>query len=334
MRTTSLTSPELIWDAIAELMALSPAPQDSTSDDLNSDVSAPTAAKAQSTPEVAANPIAETRPIADSPKPAAAPTTERLRGWLRDCVRGQEVHEIITHKDARVVLGKAIRERGGKEIWSLILLAIDHGFLTSTDMAFSKITARILFPNAPRSWATKFDLTDSKTRVHVRDVIMPSAIANRDAILKAPKRIEQILAAHATEARKAEVARRDAEALAKSKQQMLPSEHEVVMFGERMWPAINATYDYDQLRAAIWTFRDLNNWLSASRDGANAGSRAIIFRLTTKWYSEYADRALKMEDRAKIKKIFGLVDLLTRLLLKNPDGECKWPPTPVAEGKW
>jgi hypothetical protein len=45
-------------------------------------------------------------------------------------------------------------------------------------------------------------------------------------------------------------------------------------------------------------------------------------------------RALKTEDRAKIKKIFGLIDLLTRLLLKNPDGECKWPPTPVAEGKW
>jgi hypothetical protein len=26
--------------------------------------------------------------------------------------------------------------------------------------------------------------------------------------------------------------------------------------------------------------------------------------------------------------------VLARLLLKNPDGESKWPPTPVAEGKW
>ena len=55
--------------------------------------------------------------------------------------------------------------------------------------------------------------------------------------------------------------------------QRLPStECEVILFGERLWPrADNATYDFDQLRAAVWYFRDLNNWLSGSRDGASVG---------------------------------------------------------------
>jgi hypothetical protein len=203
-------------------------------------------------------------------------------------------------------------------------------------MSLAEVTARVLFPNSPRTFWQKYNLTDARSRVHVRDVIMPAAIANREAILAAPKQIEEILAAHMRKegiaARQANEERKHAEAL-----QRLPStECEVIIFGERLWPRPdNATYDFDQLRAAVWYFRDLNTWLSGSRDGASVGSRALILRLTTKWFGEYVQRAIESSrDQAKIRRVFTLIDQLTRLLERNPEGECRWPPTPTAEGQW
>ncbi len=198
-------------------------------------------------------------------------------------------------------------------------------------MTAGKITARILFPASPRAWWTKYDLTDAKKRAHVRDIVMPAAIANRDAILAAPERIEEILAAHAHNTRKVVTERKLTETL---RQMPAEQQHEITVFGERLWPCPpTSAYDYDQLRAAIWYFRDINNWLESSHVGRSIGSRALTIRHSTRWPWEYANRALGT-DRAKMQKVYQLIDHITHLLETNPDGECKWPPTPTSEGQW
>ncbi len=110
------------------------------------------------------------------------------------------------------------------------------------------------------------------------------------------------------------------------------------MFGERLWPRIDGrfgTYDYDHLRAAIWYFRDTESWLQSSSIGKTPKSRAIIIRLSTRWFEELFDRRpADGEVRADFKKAYQVVNLLARLLETNPDGECKIPPTPTTEGQW
>jgi hypothetical protein len=55
------------------------------------------------------------------------------------------------------------------------------------------------------------------------------------------------------------------------------------MFGRVVWPRLDnlqGEYDYDQIRAAIWTFRDLDNWNRQIKTDNRVGSRAIRIRLT------------------------------------------------------
>jgi hypothetical protein len=74
-------------------------------------------------------------------------------------------------------------------------------------------------------------------------------------------------------ARQAQEARKNAAAV----RRLPSSECEVIIFGERLWlRPDNATYDFDQLRAAVWYFRDLNTWLTGSHDGRKrTAARAI-----------------------------------------------------------
>ena len=73
---------------------------------------------------------------------------------------------------------------------------------------------------------------------------------------------------------------------------MPADQREVIMFGARLWPRVEhqfGTYDYDQICAAIWYFRDLDGWVQGSISGKTPGSRAIIARLSTRWPQEYID---------------------------------------------
>lgn len=278
------------------------------------------------------NPASETTAVS-TPKSKPLKRDHPFHGFDR----GDEVTAIYASVDARTTIGKAVRGRGGKEIWALILQAVDAGFLTRTETQFATMNLRILFPCIPKAFGNRFDLIAPKDRQKVRDDIMPAALANRTAILASPERMEFILIAHGRAqedaARNRAAKRRVDDAL----RAMPVSQREVIMFGERVWPRVDhrlGSYEYDQLCAAIWYFSDLNSWLESSTSGASAKSRAIIIRLSTRWPEEYIDRACDGDARAKMKKVYSLVHTITRLLEDNPGAECVMPPTPKIEGQW
>lgn len=282
-------------------------------------------------PDLAPEAPAETTAPAASIKPVSKRSP--FHGWPR----ADEVAAVYLSIEARRELGKIIKVRGGKEIWPLILTAIDAGFLTATETGFTKATLRILFPCGDRAYCGRFDLANVKERQHVRDHIMPAALAKRDAILASPDQLESIVALHwqrHQEATREAVANQK---VADALRAMPTDQRAVMMYGVRLWPRVEhqfGTYDYDQICAAIWYFRDFDGWVQGGISGKTPGSRAIIARLSTRWPQEYIDRAYTPETRGKIKKVYQLVHLLARLLEENPEGECVVPPTPKTEGQW
>jgi hypothetical protein len=279
-------------------------------------------------------------PANEAEKPAAAsvlqitPPLASQRAVIGKLPRGDEVYAIFASRQSRAMLGRVCRKgSAGKEIWDLILVAVDNGFLAQTNIRVETVTARVLFPNSPRVWWQKFNLTNQKHREHVRDVIMPAAIANKEAILKSPREIDRIITEH-LKATAATVQKEAAEKKVVAAIKALPArEREVIFYGERMWPVVNPTYDFDQLCAAIWSFQDLNRWLLQTPDNS-VGSRGRIIRFTTKWMQEYINRMVPSEAGSRIKKIYLLIDKLSRALENNPHGECRVPPPPHIEGQW
>jgi len=160
--------------------------------------------------------------------------------------------------------------------------------------------------------------------------------ACRDQLLAQPERMREILAEYdAAQNAKAKIEidnNRRNEALAR-----LPSaEQELVMFGRMVWPRLDnlqGEYDYDQIRAAIWTFRDLDNWNRQIETDNRVGSRAIRIRLTCKWLNEYLMRHDPRRENP-MRRILGLIQWLSKLMELAPEAECKWPPYPSAEAEW
>jgi hypothetical protein len=90
----------------------------------------------------------------------------------------------------------------------------------------------------------------------------------------------------------------------------------------------NGEYDFEQLKAAIWYFRDLDAFLIGHPD---AHSRAIQIRYSTKWFDNYFSHITDGDVRRKIRGVFQLVHWLTVLMENNPVGECRPPPMPVID---
>jgi hypothetical protein len=111
----------------------------------------------------------------------------------------------------------------------------------------------------------------------------------------------------------------------------MPSvEQEIVFYGTRLWPRLpTATqYDYDQIRAAVWTFKDFHSWNMTTNDTA-PGSIALRTRFLVKWFSVYLIRINGREN--PMARIFNLMKWLSSLYEQAPDAECKWPMHPHAE---
>jgi hypothetical protein len=254
---------------------------------------------------------------------------------LRKRSRALEVWSMYLNYNTRAALSKAMRSSGANEIWSLILIAIDQGFLRPSNAASKKFSARLLFTDSP-SHSSRFlaglDLTASRDRKRVSELIMPAAIARREAILAQPEAVENIIDAYGREqteaAQKAVRDRQHSQALS----QMPATQAEIVAFGDRLWPSASDMYDYDQVRAAVWFFRDLERFLSSGRD-SSIKSVALMIRNTIKWLSEYT---AYRSDQKRVYTIFQLVRRITIAWEQNPKSEQKWPPYPMGgeEGKW
>lgn len=193
----------------------------------------------------------------------------------------------------------------------------------------------MLFSLGARAFCQRFDLTNTKQRVKVRNEIFPTMIANREAILAAPDNLEQILDEHkrrvAQQARDAS----DDVRFAQAREKMGPGEEEIIMYGQRFWPVIDnrmGVYDYATLCLAIWHFQDQLRWVSMSRAGESVASQVIILRLGTKWLYQLANQGeLGDKTRQRLKMFCTVIGTLADEYASNPTEECRPPVTPKIE---
>jgi hypothetical protein len=271
--------------------------------------------------------------------------------------RAEEV-QALYNKPTRLVIAKAIRNASStneaKEIWGMILTAIDHGLVVENNIVPQELTLRVLFPQGLRGFCMRFNLTDRADRRQVREVILPAMIANRDELLANPQRLEEIVKTY----RRAQNApRMIAAAPAASGPKHLPdAESEVTMYGRQYWPKPDPTssaYDFMSLQFAVAAFKDWESWLLHG-DPSPVG-RAIMVRNMTKWVGFYCvgaareteqklyearRRIAELEGSAappqnevlastKIRRLFELIRNLASDLERDPTGRCVYPNAPL-----
>ena len=195
-------------------------------------------------------------------------------------------------------------------------------------------TARMLFADSPgNSELSRLDLSNRTDRKQVKEIIMPAAIACREAIIAEPRRILEIM----QEYRNRE-SNKTKEALVKSRLDRalaaMPSDQsQIIVYGLTLWPSENHTYD--QARAAAWHFKGMVSAMCEVHKTPKSTGMAI--RQSIKWLSEYARfrDAKDSEGQQNFKVIFQLVSQITLSWELDPEGVCKWPPYPhIGEGKW
>jgi hypothetical protein len=257
------------------------------------------------------------------------------RGWLHGLDRADEVMAVFQHAKTRSTVGRIAQTGGGKQIWCLLLQAIDGGLTYPNTVMITRLTARLLFPYGGARAARfchSFDLTKAAVRDRLRAELLPSMVANRDALIANPDDIEELLEKAHQRAAMAQRATLVEERAVKAIAALPAGECEVIMFGKRMWPIVEGetigTYDFETLQVAIWKFTDLNRWLH--RD--NVGTRAINIRNSTKWDQNFITKLMSGESHVRVRRMYSLVHHLTLLMEKNPDGECKEPLTPLVLG--
>jgi hypothetical protein len=276
-------------------------------------------------------PISETTPNEHRKTDRRAEGVSR-RSSLHGLPRAAEIAAIFQNKDTHCRIAKVVK--GQPEIWELMLAALDGGIMVRNKRIVGQHRAslRMLFPNAPLKLAQQIDLRKGPERAFVRDLLLPAMIADRKALLKNPNRLVPIMhqcGRHHIVTRRQE---RHKEAAQQALASMPSGQSEVIMFGERLWPRTHdrhGSYDFEQLTAAVWTFREFETALCVGhRDQPQ--SRGILIRHSTKFLNEYCSR---MGEAANgLRMVLRLVHLLTTLMVRNPDAVCRPMPAPAIDG--
>jgi hypothetical protein len=276
-------------------------------------------------------PISETMPNEHRKTDRRAAGLSR-RSSLHGLPRAVEIADVFQNKDTHCRIAKVVK--GQREIWDLMLAALDGGIMVRNKRIVGQHRAslRMLFPNAPLKLAAQIDLRKEPERAFVRDLLLPAMIADRKALLKNPNRLVRIMhqcGRHHIATRRQE---RHKEAAQQALSSMPSGQPEVIMFGERLWPRTHdryGSYDFEQLTAAVWTFREFETALCVGhRDQPQ--SRGILIRHSTKFLNEYCNR---MGEAANgMRMVLRLVHLLTTLMVRNPDAECRPMPAPAIDG--
>jgi len=112
--------------------------------------------------------------------------------------RGAEVAKLFINPGASSRLAVL-----SDEIWELLLLSVDNGFVPENDYCPSsndgRVTLRLLFPGIKtnrRGWFSRFDLSHPDRLKEAREVIMPLAIANQAVVRKHPDKLEDLCRRH------------------------------------------------------------------------------------------------------------------------------------------
>jgi hypothetical protein len=219
------------------------------------------------------------------------------------------------------MIGKAVRNRGGSSIWKLILEALDNGFLIPNNISINRCSLRILFPLASSKFCSQFDLTKNEDRKRVTESLWPAALANRDAIIAAPEQLGEIIKTHYEQHRQKQEEEAATRRLEAARAEMRAGQTEVIMFGDRYWPIVNIAhpdlaYSYEELRVAVWTFKELYSLCEMSQDNLPKAI-GVRIRLAIKFLNGYLQQ-----------KVMNLLVDLTRSLEKNPEGEQRPPLMP------
>jgi hypothetical protein len=320
VRTTSLISPRTILDAIEELLP--------SSHDVNS---TPVPIQIQETPPVVAETPRSEEPPAPK-EPAETPKQITSKTGFYDAPRAQEIASKYLNKEGRSALSNIWKDRGGKQIWELLLSALDGGLLVENRRTSVMPTLALLFPLAPFPYARRFDLTQSAQRKIVKDQVLPAMIACRDKLLAQPDLMREIMSEYENGQRAKQLEMVTAQKRSTAVAAMPPAEQELTMFGQTVWPRLGINqgeYTYDQVRAAIWTFRDYESWNQMAKE--DTGSHALRIRNSLRYLGEYIQRT---DRNNPMGKILSLMLWFSHLMEKNPKGECKWPMYPHVEGQW
>lgn len=239
--------------------------------------------------------------------------------------RAAEVSAVLSNWETRRTVVSLLKNKNtAKEIWTLLLWSIDHGFLTKDTAGSVKApTLRLLFPALPVRIADRFDLSSTKSRREIRERILPAVEAHRDAILADPSLFLDIIRSHwlALDAKKQA---ENAEAkVAAARQAMADGEEEVVLYGQRLWPQVDAriTYTYGEVCAAAWTFRDLLNWIGSQE---TPKGRAILIKRTTRWLAGLA----KETSAESVRRTLTLIAQIATYYEQSPDGVVIYPTSP------
>jgi hypothetical protein len=281
----------------------------------------------------------ETPPTSEAPVLVGTPDAKSAQPLKRtsplfNLPRADEIAAIFLDANTRSLIGKAVKSRGGKAIWELVLTALDGGLLAPNSREFRVLTLNLLFPSATRGYVTRFDLTNQAQRKEIATKLLPAMIACRDQLFADPGNVQQIIEGYYKQRADETKAAAEEARIAKAMATLASGQQELRMFGKILWPRLDpgqGEYDYDQIRCAIWTFHDLDTWNEQVNGDNGVASRAIRIRLSTKWYSEYL---LRNGRDNQMRVVFRLVSYLTRLFEHNPQGECKMPIYPLKEAEW
>ncbi len=249
-------------------------------------------------------------------------------GWPR----GAEIAAVFQSTDTPYRIGRFVRAE--PEIWELMLAALDGGVLLPNRRvpAFDHASLRLLFADAPMAIANRFNLLNEPDRALVRDSLLPAMIADRRALLKDPSRLARIVNHCQREHLATQRQARHEESVRHALAAMPIGQVEVIMYGERLWPRTHdryGSYSFEQLTAAVWTFREFDTALCVGH--REARSRAILIRHATKFLNEYCYR-IGGEAADGMRMVLRLVHLITTLMERAPDGDCRPMPAPAIDG--
>jgi hypothetical protein len=243
-----------------------------------------------------------------------------------DLPRGDEIARTLLSKEAPHRIGRSINARGGKEIWSLILQCYDAGFLRNSKYSpggTGQLSLMLLFPHAPVTYAKRYLVTDQKDRSFIRERIIPAAMAYRDELLAAPDSLEQIVQKYERTNREQATAKIRERRLATARQNLDPTQPEVILYGHHFWPILDIDdpdqrYDYATLTAAAWFFADALSLAMAKTEDNSPRSCGMKIRFLVKRFSLF-NKTTDPHDpvRARWLKLFSLVHEMTRLLEKH-----------------